>query len=323
MSIFCLANSHRAGAVRVHAQIQNGAGQIDSARHVVITGCNTGIGFETAKALSYKGFSTTLACRDTDKAQAAKQQILEAVPEADVDILELKLDNLSSVSDAAKKLLDSEKEIDVLINNAGVMGCPEMLTDDGFEYQLGVNHFGHFLFTYCLLPKLLYNSNSTRIVNVASEAHVFGELDLNDLLYKQKKYDGWKCYARSKLANILFTYELARMIKAENKCTVNCLHPGLVATDLGRHMFPNTPWNNFVLRLASPFFKAPSKGAQTTIYVASSPEVEGVTSKYYKDCKAATSSPASYDGLVSAQLWERSLEMTKCDQFAPEVSSLS
>eukprot|EP01024_Parvocaulis_polyphysoides_P039053 TRINITY_DN35272_c0_g1_i1.p1 TRINITY_DN35272_c0_g1~~TRINITY_DN35272_c0_g1_i1.p1 ORF type:complete len:313 (+),score=39.76 TRINITY_DN35272_c0_g1_i1:72-1010(+) len=257
-------------------------------QHVIITGASTGIGFETAKAMAKKGYSTTLACRDLQRAQDAKIKILEDTPDADVELLELKLDNLQSVSDATKKLLDSEKEIDVLINNAGVMACPEMQTDDGFEYQLGVNHFGHFLFTYGLLPKLRKRDKKTRIVNVSSAAHVFGDMDFDDLNFRKTKYDGQKAYGRSKLANVLFTYELTKRLNADDNCTVNCLHPGVVATELGRYMFPEDKGiNKYLLRGIQMFFKKPEEGAQTTIYLASSPEVENESSNYYRDCKTA------------------------------------
>eukprot|EP01024_Parvocaulis_polyphysoides_P016022 TRINITY_DN170_c0_g1_i4.p1 TRINITY_DN170_c0_g1~~TRINITY_DN170_c0_g1_i4.p1 ORF type:complete len:318 (-),score=35.71 TRINITY_DN170_c0_g1_i4:167-1120(-) len=286
-----------------------------SKKHVVITGGNTGIGLETAKVLAMKGYSTTLACRNLDKAKAAQRKIIDEVPNAEIDVLELKLDNLQSVQDAASKLLDSQKQIDVLLNNAGVMACPEMKTDDGFEYQLGVNHLGHFLFTNKLLPKIQENTNGCRIINVASSAHLFGEMDFNDLMFSKKRYDPWRAYGQSKLANILFTYELSRMLQGKAiRCTANCLHPGVVGTELARYIFPtSTPFYDVVNNITKLFVKTPEQGAETSIYLATSPQVQGVSSKYYVDSKPAASSFASYDTKMAKQLWEVSQELTKCD----------
>eukprot|EP01026_Neomeris_dumetosa_P029492 TRINITY_DN2390_c0_g1_i4.p2 TRINITY_DN2390_c0_g1~~TRINITY_DN2390_c0_g1_i4.p2 ORF type:complete len:318 (-),score=41.42 TRINITY_DN2390_c0_g1_i4:101-1054(-) len=295
---------HRSYVVRAEGGTQG--------QHVVITGGNTGIGFQAAKTLTNKGYSATLACRNLDKAEAAKKAILQQVPNADIDVLELKLDNLQSVSDAAKKLLDSDKEIDVLLNNAGVMACPEMRTDDGFEYQLGVNHLGHFLFTQALLPKLTKSERASRIVNVSSAAHMFGNMDFDDLMFTKNNYDAWKAYGRSKLANVLFTYELSRQLKAKDNCTVNCLHPGVVKTELGRYMFPaSNPISYIALPVFGLFAKTPEQGAETSIYLASAPEVEGISSKYYVDCKPTITSPVSYDSQVAQKLWDTSLELTK------------
>eukprot|EP01023_Acetabularia_acetabulum_P015117 TRINITY_DN17333_c1_g1_i1.p1 TRINITY_DN17333_c1_g1~~TRINITY_DN17333_c1_g1_i1.p1 ORF type:complete len:335 (-),score=52.52 TRINITY_DN17333_c1_g1_i1:96-1100(-) len=306
--------------VKVEASESQQEQQQQCGKHVVITGANSGIGLQTAKVLAEKGFSTTLACRDLQRAKVAKNIILEETPGADVDILELKLDNLQSVSDAAKYLMDSDKDIDVLINNAGVMGCPYMQTEDGFEYQLGVNHLGHFLFTQGLLPKLRNNSKKSRVVNVASAAHVFGKMDLDDLDYQKNKYDAWKAYGRSKLANIMFTYGLASRIKASDICTVNCLHPGVVSTELGRYMFPEDGvLSKILMSGVRRFFKTPEQGALTTIYLAASPEVENITSKYYKDCKADISSPQSYDAQAYDKLWEVSVEQTQCTKFLENV----
>eukprot|EP01024_Parvocaulis_polyphysoides_P028316 TRINITY_DN2562_c0_g2_i1.p1 TRINITY_DN2562_c0_g2~~TRINITY_DN2562_c0_g2_i1.p1 ORF type:complete len:245 (-),score=21.69 TRINITY_DN2562_c0_g2_i1:182-916(-) len=232
-------------------------------KHVVITGGNTGIGFETAKALSKKGYSITLSCRNLYKAENAKYSITSQIPEADIDIVQLKLHNLQNVADVANQLLDSEKQIDVLLNNAGVFACPYQLTDDGIEYQQGVNHFGHFLFTQILLPKLVGNKNGSRIINVTSAAHLNGSMDFNDLMFK-KGYNRFLAYYRSKLENVLFTYELARRLRDKPRCTVNCLHPGVIGTEIWKYSLPEfLPFRQQVLDLAISSMKMPQQGAET------------------------------------------------------------
>ncbi|GFR45355.1 hypothetical protein Agub_g6729, partial [Astrephomene gubernaculifera] len=288
-------------------------------KSVFITGGNTGIGFETAKALASKGFNVTIACRDTAKAEAALGRIREAVPSARLDSLPLDLSDLNSVRDCTQRVLDSGVQYDVWINNAGVMYCPKMRTAQGFEYQLGVNHLGHFALTCGVLLALLAANKPVRIINVASAAHTFGKIDFQDLM-RDKSYDPWEAYGQSKLANIMFTYELARRLGADegannnsNRVTVNCLHPGIVKTELGRYMLDEgsrrwyTPLIMSVMQL---FMLEPHQGAATSIHLASSPEVEGVSGKYWVDCRRAASSNASYDREVAGRLWRVSEELT-------------
>eukprot|EP01023_Acetabularia_acetabulum_P038746 TRINITY_DN370_c1_g1_i5.p4 TRINITY_DN370_c1_g1~~TRINITY_DN370_c1_g1_i5.p4 ORF type:complete len:194 (-),score=28.14 TRINITY_DN370_c1_g1_i5:626-1207(-) len=171
-----------------------------------------------------------------------------------------------------------------------------------------------FLFTNQLLPKLQQNGKGSRIINVASSAHLFGEMNFDDLMFEKRNYDAWRAYGQSKLANILFTYELSRKLQGKTRCTVNCLHPGVVATELARYILPNNfPFYDVVNNVSKLFTKTPEEGALTSIYLASSPEVQGVSSKYYVDSKPSASSFASYDTNMSKQLWDVSLELTKCD----------
>lgn len=296
-----LAAGTRRGSVVAAAQ---------SSKHVVVTGGNTGIGFESGLDLAKKDFEVTLACRDDNKAAAAAQRIRDAVPGAKVSTLHLDLSDLDSVRDAAKQLLDSGKDIDVLLNNAGVMACPYMTTKQGFEYQFGVNHLGHFLLTTTLLPKLQQNAGPVRIINVASAAHAFGKIDF-DSFRTPKDYQTWPAYGQSKLANIMFSYELSRRLQTSSSSpTVNALHPGVVRTELGRYMMAD---DNFMTKamwaLMTPFTKTPVQGAQTSIYLASSPEVEGVSGKYFDNCRPISSTPASYDTEVAKKLYEVSLEL--------------
>ncbi|KAF8071115.1 RDH14 [Scenedesmus sp. PABB004] len=191
------------------------------------------------------------------------------------------------------------------------MACPRMTTADGFEYQLGVNHLGHFLLTTLLLDHLKANPNPVRIVNVASTAHLFGRIDFDDLM-SERSYDRWRAYGQSKLANIMFTYELARRLQPSTAITANCLHPGVVRTELPRYLMddPTSLGAKLLTALATPFTLSPEQGALTSIYLASSPEVEGVSGKYFDNCRPVPSNAASYDTRVAERLWAVSEELT-------------
>ncbi|KAJ9526487.1 hypothetical protein QJQ45_009959 [Haematococcus lacustris] len=303
------------------AMVAQAAGA-ERVKRVLITGGNTGIGFETAKSLCAKGWDVTLACRDKGRAAAAVASIKEQQPGAQVSSLNLDLANLASVKAAASSLVDTGcADFDVLLNNAGVMATPKMKTQDGFDFQardgcmhLGVNHLGHFALTLLLLPAMLKAEKPVRIINVSSAAHTMGSIKFDDLNRdKPGAYSPWEAYGQSKLANILFTYELARRLKDYPQVTVNCLHPGVVRTELGRYMVnsSNQMWMGPAIYLASFLFKTPQQGAQTSIYLASSPDVANTTSKYFVDCKAVASSRASHDASVAARLWEYSAALTK------------
>ncbi|GAX76776.1 hypothetical protein CEUSTIGMA_g4222.t1 [Chlamydomonas eustigma] len=190
------------------------------------------------------------------------------------------------------------------------MATPKMTTKDGFEFQLGTNHLGHFLFTNLLLPALTEPKKPVRIINVASAAHMMGSVDFNDLM-REKTYSAWEAYGQSKLANIMFTYELAKRLSYQPNVTVNCLHPGVVRTELGRYMVKDSVFMPFAVALASVFFKTPAQGAETSIYLASSPEAQNVSSKYYTDCRPVSSSQASYDAGAAKKLFDVSAELTK------------
>mmetsp|Transcript_11294 Transcript_11294/g.28946 ORF Transcript_11294/g.28946 Transcript_11294/m.28946 type:complete len:324 (-) Transcript_11294:111-1082(-) len=295
----------RATAVRVYATSSD-------AKQVVITGGNTGIGFETAKALSGKGMDVVIACRNTVKAGAAVAKLKAENPSAMVSSMPLDLADLASVRDFSSAYLDSGRKLDVLINNAGVMACPEMATKDGFELQLGVNHLGHFALTNQLLPLLEDPSSSTRIINVSSTAHSFGTINFDDLMGR-KGYQPWVAYGQSKLANILFTYELARRLPKDANCTVNTLHPGVVDTELSRYLIADDPpfWQKPFTGLLKMFVKSPAEGAETSIYLASSGSVEGITAKYWDNCETKTSSAISYDREVAKKLWTVSQELVE------------
>uniref|UniRef100_A0ABI7X652 5'-nucleotidase, cytosolic IB n=1 Tax=Felis catus TaxID=9685 RepID=A0ABI7X652_FELCA len=200
-----------------------------------------------------------------------------------------------------KPLAQEEPRLDVLINNAGIFQCPYMKTEDGFEMQFGVNHLGHFLLTNLLLG-LLKSSAPSRIVVVSSKLYKYGDINFEDLNSEQS-YNKSFCYSRSKLANILFTRELARRLEGTN-VTVNVLHPGIVRTNLGRHIHIPLLVKPLFNLVSWAFFKTPVEGAQTSVYLASSPEVEGVSGKYFGDCKEEALLPKAMDESVTRKLWD-------------------
>ncbi|KAK9803584.1 hypothetical protein WJX72_002288 [[Myrmecia] bisecta] len=224
-------------------------------------------------------------------------------------------------SQIGQRAQDIGQPLDVLVNNAGVMACPELQTAEGYELQLGVNHLGHFLLTSMLLPLLTQSDRPSRIVNVSSSAHKFGKMDWDDLMGR-KNYQPWKAYGQSKLANVLFTYELARQLPPSANLTVNALHPGVVNTELSRYMWSGK--SPFYLRpvqkVISLFLKTPEQGAATSVHLASSPQVGGVTAKYFVDCKPEASSPASYNVDDAKRLWQVSAELTGAEFKIPTAA---
>lgn len=275
---------------------------------VIITGANTGIGKETALDLVKRGARVILACRDVEKGKRAAQAIQEETKSDQVIVKKLNLASTESIREFADEIHSSERRLDVLLNNAGVMACPEMRTEDGFEMQLGVNHLGHFLLTNLLID-LLKKSSPSRIVSVSSLGHTYGKINFDDL-NSEKSYSSWGAYCQSKLANILFTRELARRLEGTG-ITANCLHPGAVRTDLSRH-------STMVGWFAEPFgwfiYKNAVEGAQTNIYCAVAEELDGVSGIYFSDCAPKKPSPEALDDGAAKKLWEVSARMLKLDK---------
>ncbi|XP_004582669.2 retinol dehydrogenase 14 [Ochotona princeps] len=277
---------------------------------VLITGANSGLGRATAAELLRLGARVILGCRDRARAEEAagqmRRELREAVgsePEGvgELVVRELDLASLRSVRAFCQEMLQEEPRLDVLINNAGIFQCPYMRTEDGFEMQFGVNHLGHFLLTNLLLG-LLKNSAPSRIIVVSSKLYKYGDINFDDLNSEQS-YSKSFCYSRSKLANILFTKELARRLEGTN-VTVNVLHPGVVRTNLGRHIHIPLLVKPLFNLVSWAFFKTPAEGAQTSIYLASSPEVEGVSGRYFGDCKEEELLPKAMDESVARKLWD-------------------
>ncbi|XP_073327851.1 retinol dehydrogenase 12-like [Pagrus major] len=274
---------------------------------ILITGGNTGIGKETAIDLANRGARVILACRDMDRANKAAEEVRKRSGNGNVIVKKLDLASLQSVRELAKDVLASEERLDVLINNAGVMSCPKWQTEDGFEMQFGVNHLGHFLLTNCLLD-LLKKSTPSRIVNVSSLAHEKGQIYFDDI-HQDKDYNPWRSYRQSKLANVLFTRELAKKLQGTGVTTYS-LHPGVIRTELGRHFWPMIPlWKRIVYKPLIFFIKTPTEGAQTTIHCAVEESLQNESGLYYSDCAPKTAAPQGLDDEAAKKLWDLSASM--------------
>lgn len=248
---------------------------------VVITGANTGIGKETAVDLARRGAKVYMACRSVERGEEALKEVIERSRSSDVYFKPLDLASLKSVREFAAAFIAEEKRLDILINNAGIMACPKSLTEDGFEMQIGVNHMGHFLLTNLLLD-MIVKSAPSRIVNVSSVAHKYGKINKDDL-NSEKSYNPITAYSQSKLANVLFTRELARKLQ-DTGVSVYSLHPGVINTELGRHL-GDSLCVALSAKITKPISwvlnKTPKAGAQTTITVAVDPDLEHVTGEYF------------------------------------------
>ncbi|KAI1904495.1 hypothetical protein AGOR_G00006240 [Albula goreensis] len=274
---------------------------------VLITGANTGIGKQTAVDMANRGARVILACRDMTRANKAAEDIRQRSGNGNVVVKKLDLASLQSVRDLAKDIQENEERLDVLINNAGIMMCPKWQTEDGFEMQFGVNHLGHFLLTNCLLD-LLKKSSPSRIVNVSSLAHEKGEIHFDDINL-DKDYCPRKSYRQSKLANVLFTRELASRLQGTG-VTVYSLHPGVIHTELGRHFWPEMAlWKRVVFTPFLLLLKTPWEGAQTTIFCAVDESLENTSGLYYSDCAPKEAAPQARDDAVAKKLWEVSATM--------------
>jgi NAD(P)-dependent dehydrogenase (short-subunit alcohol dehydrogenase family) len=274
----------------------------------LITGATAGIGEVTALELARLGATVVIASRSPQRCADTVARIREATGNPAVDFIAADLSSQAQVRRLAEEFQRRSPRLDVLVNNAGGFFMRRARTVDGLEMTWALDHLSYFLLTLLLLDTLQASAPS-RIVNVASDAHQGGRIHFDDL-QGERSYRGFRAYAQAKLANILFTYELARRLEGTG-VTVNALHPGFVATRFAKN-------NSLIVRLgasiAGLFALTPAQGARTSIYLASSPEVEGVTGQYFVKCKPARSSPASYDRETARRLWEVSLAMTDFDE---------
>jgi retinol dehydrogenase 12 len=273
-------------------------------KEIVITGATDGIGKVTARELAKAGATVTIVARNPAKGERVVKELRALAGHDGVHFVQGDLLSLKGVRGAAETLKGRLKRIDVLINNAGAAFIKRGVTEDGFEQTFALNHLGYFLTTSLLLD-LVKASTAGRIVNVASEAHRGTQLRLDDL-QNAKSYSGWRAYQQSKLANIYFTYELARRLSG-TKVTANCLHPGFVASRFGDN-------NKGIVGALFGLVKSiaaisEEEGAKTSIYLAGSPEVDDVSGKYFDRSKPARSSPVSYDEAVARALWQASEAM--------------
>jgi NAD(P)-dependent dehydrogenase (short-subunit alcohol dehydrogenase family) len=259
----------------------------------LVTGASGGLGAETARALASKGAAVTIAVRNVPKGEEVAQSIRESTG-SEVDVVELELGSLPSVRACAEGWLASHGALNLLINNAGVMACPLARIGDGWESQFATNHLGHFLLTMSLLPALKDGAPS-RIVNLSSGAHRFGGVDFDDIHFNKREYDKFVAYGQSKTANVLFAVELGRRLEGSG-VTINAVHPGVIMTELGRHLTPEDlagfPGATSVEDMK---FKTVESGAATSVWAATAPELEGRSGLYLEDCHVADQ--ATEDGV--------------------------
>jgi len=284
---------------------------------VLVTGATNGIGLEASIELARRGAHVVLVGRDPERTESALRQARARAPNAALSSLLCDFSSQAQVRALAQQVRQRFGRLDVLVNNAGTFAQSRTLTEDGLETTFAVNHLGYYLLTR-LLEELLCASGRGRVVNVASDAHRGMTLDLDDLGL-ERDYSLWKAYGRSKLANILFTRELAR--RWSGRVTVNALHPGVVATGL----WNNLPWflrplTNAVGRL---FFRSPADGARTIVHLAASPEVAGVTGRYFKDEREARISRTAADDVLAARLWEVSERLVGLSAAGRDANTLS
>jgi len=274
----------------------------------VVTGSSSGIGKATASGLAALGATVVLACRDSVRGELARQEIVRESNNQNVSVDLVDLARLNSVRSFADDLRQKFSHLDVLVNNAGIYSSKRVVTADGFDATFEINHLAHFLLTNLLLD-LMKASAPSRIVNVSSEAQSRGHINFNDL-QGGRKYSGWKSYSQSKLANVLFTYELARRLEGTG-ITANCVHPGTVRTNFARS---NGGLLGLIVRLFAPLMLSPKQGAKTVIWLASSPEGAHSTGKYFAKQSEIKSSKESYDLEVAKHLWDVSCELTGLGQ---------
>ena len=272
---------------------------------VVVTGASSGIGLETSLGLAKLGARVVMVARDIKRGQDGVDYVFSKSGSKKVDLMLDEFSALKNVRKLAADIRKKYKKIDVLINNAGGVFGKRSLTADGFEWTFGVNHLAPFLLTNLLLP-VLKKSGKARVVTVASMAHIMGRINFDDLM-SEKKYADMTAYAQSKLSNILFASELARRLKG-SKVTSNSLHPGVVHT---RFANSGGVLSNFFYSVFGFLMSTPEKGAKTSIYAASSPELEGVTGKYLSDCRITTPAPQALDEVAAKKLWEISEKLVK------------
>lgn len=269
-----------------------------SHKTILITGATNGIGLETARGLAKTGAHLILVARDAAKGERVVAELKKATQNEQIDLLIADLSRQNSVRALATQVLERYPRLDVLVNNAGGVFNPRTITADGIETTWAVNHLAYFLLTHLLVERLKASAPA-RIVSVSSAAHFGGRIRLDDPEFKNGGYNAMGAYSQSKLANILFTKELARRL-AGSGVTANCLHPGMVATGFGRSTMG---WMGSIVGLAMRFGLSPEQGAATSIYLATSPAVADVSGEYFADRKPARVDAKANDAELARKLW--------------------
>ncbi|CAN6440087.1 unnamed protein product [Victoria cruziana] len=298
------------GACSTAEQVTDG---IDASNiTAIVTGATSEIGLETARVLALRGATVIIPARSKETGDKAKEKIVEEVAHAKIEVMELDLSSLASVRSFAAAFLSSNKPLNLLINNAGVFGCPFQLSRDGIELQFATNHIGHFLLTNLLLDKMKATARESeiegRIVIVASEVHsrTYNSDIRFEKLNTPSGYGQFKAYGESKLANILHAKELSRRLQEEGaKVTANSLHPGVIPTNIMRY----TKYLALGASLVRFFMKDTQQGAATTCYLALHPDMQGVSGKYFGDCNEDRPTAYGRDYDLAKKLWEFSEEM--------------
>jgi NAD(P)-dependent dehydrogenase (short-subunit alcohol dehydrogenase family) len=269
----------------------------------MVTGANAGIGRETTLALARQGATVVMVCRSKSKGEAAQAELQAASQNPHIDLILADFASLAAVRQAAATFQERYNRLDVLVNNAGLYLGERLVSADGYEMTFAVNHLAPFLLTNLLLDTLRASAPA-RVVTVSSGAHFGGRIRFNDL-NATRGYQGFRVYADSKLANILFTTELARRLEGSG-VTANCLHPGAVASNFA---LDTGGFFGQIFKLARPFMLTSEQGARTSIYLASSPEVANVSGVYFDKCKPAHTSTQANDAAAARRLWEVSAQM--------------
>lgn len=273
-------------------------------RICIVTGPTSGIGKETARGLARMGATVILACRNTEKGEAVRQEILAETGNSRLEVMKLDLADQSSIRAFAAEIQIAHPRLHVLINNAGIFALRRRFTPDSIESQFAVNVLGPFLLTNLLVGALKAGAPA-RIINVGSATHTGGHVDF-DNLQGERQYRGFRAYSNSKLELLLLSYEFARRLKGTG-VTVNCVHPGTIRTRLGADDMPA------VVSFFKLFMRGPVVGAQPSLRLASAPELEGVSGKYFHKLKEARSAPESYDVATARRLWDVAAKLTKLD----------
>ena len=261
----------------------------------IVTGANSGMGMATTAALADKGAKVVMLCRSEERGKEAFEKLMEK-NDRQLELILCDLGDYDSIRSFAKQVRAEYDKIDILVNNAGFISLDRQFTKEGFERQFGINHIGHYLLTMLLLKKM---GAGSRIVNVASGAHKTGKIHFDDINLS-KNFNVITAYSQSKLANVLFTRELARRVK-DRGITVNCCHPGAVATNIG--IDRETGFGKTITGMLKPFFQTPEEGASTAIFLASDESVKDITGEYFYQCKIAKSSKRSKDMRLAKKLF--------------------